>query len=162
MYANRYYALEVSYFKSVLDSNLLELLWSKYWVNALSANPLVKWSPTCVPACVPACVHVCACVCTFRCVCVCLYACCGGVLCCPHLLTQSAQSSTRSYMTSSLKDLTVRCEGVESGLAHSGRQVRRCVCVCVCVCVLCASFDRNQLHCTGFLQREEEGGFAVD
>jgi len=71
VYANRYYALEVSYFKSVLDSNLLELLWSKYWVNALSANPL---------------------------------------------------AATRSYMTSSLRDLTVKFDGVESSLAHSGRQ----------------------------------------
>lgn len=40
VHANRYYPLEVSYFKSVLDSNLLELLWSKYWVNTLSSNPL--------------------------------------------------------------------------------------------------------------------------
>ena len=40
VHANRYYQLEVSYFKSTLDSNLLELLWSKYWVNTLSANPL--------------------------------------------------------------------------------------------------------------------------
>ena len=40
MHANRYYQLEVSYFKSQLDSNLLELLWSKYWVNTLASNSL--------------------------------------------------------------------------------------------------------------------------
>jgi COP9 signalosome complex subunit 5 len=41
VHANRYYQMEVSYFKSNLDNNLLELLWSKYWVNTLSANPLL-------------------------------------------------------------------------------------------------------------------------
>ncbi|XXG96722.1 Tryptophan--tRNA ligase, mitochondrial [Hypoxylon texense] len=39
-HANRYYSLQVSHFKSTLDSNLLELLWSKYWVQTLSQNPL--------------------------------------------------------------------------------------------------------------------------
>ena len=33
----RYYPLEVSYFKSSLDSHLLDLLWNKYWVNTLSS-----------------------------------------------------------------------------------------------------------------------------
>ncbi|KAI1384478.1 COP9 signalosome complex subunit 5 [Hypoxylon trugodes] len=40
-HASRYYGLEVSHFKSTLDSNLLELLWSKYWVQTLSQNPLL-------------------------------------------------------------------------------------------------------------------------
>ncbi|KAI1781448.1 Mov34-domain-containing protein [Hypoxylon cercidicola] len=40
-HAARYYALAVSHFKSTLDSNLLELLWSKYWVQTLSQNPLL-------------------------------------------------------------------------------------------------------------------------
>ncbi|KAI1760145.1 JAB1/Mov34/MPN/PAD-1 ubiquitin protease-domain-containing protein [Hypoxylon sp. FL1150] len=40
-HANRYYSLQVSHFKSTLDSNLLELLWSKYWVQTLSQNPLL-------------------------------------------------------------------------------------------------------------------------
>ncbi|KAI0840497.1 COP9 signalosome complex subunit 5 [Hypoxylon sp. FL0890] len=40
-HASRYYSLEVSHFKSTLDSNLLELLWSKYWVQTLSQNPLL-------------------------------------------------------------------------------------------------------------------------
>ena len=37
----RYYALEVSYFKSSLDRKLLELLWNKYWVNTLSSSSLL-------------------------------------------------------------------------------------------------------------------------
>ncbi|KAK5142392.1 COP9 signalosome complex subunit CsnE [Cryomyces antarcticus] len=39
-HANRYYALEVSHFKSTLDSKLLEALWNKYWVNTLAASPV--------------------------------------------------------------------------------------------------------------------------
>lgn len=39
-HANRYYSLEVSHFKSSLDSKLLEALWNKYWVQTLSASPL--------------------------------------------------------------------------------------------------------------------------
>jgi len=38
-HACSYYPLEISYFKSTLDSKLLSLLWSKYWVNTLSSNP---------------------------------------------------------------------------------------------------------------------------
>ncbi|KAL9640826.1 MAG: hypothetical protein Q9164_000061 [Protoblastenia rupestris] len=39
-HASRYYALEISHFKSTLDTHLLELLWNKYWVSTLSQNPL--------------------------------------------------------------------------------------------------------------------------
>jgi COP9 signalosome complex subunit 5 len=39
-HANRYYSLEVSHYKSTLDSKLLEGLWNKYWVQTLSASPL--------------------------------------------------------------------------------------------------------------------------
>jgi COP9 signalosome complex subunit 5 len=39
-HANHYYSLEVSHFKSSLDSKLLEALWNKYWVGTLSASPL--------------------------------------------------------------------------------------------------------------------------
>jgi len=39
-HANRYYSLEVSHFKSTLDSKLLEALWNKYWVGTLTASPL--------------------------------------------------------------------------------------------------------------------------
>lgn len=41
VHANSYYPLEVSYFKSSLDRTLLGLLWNKYWVNTLSASPLL-------------------------------------------------------------------------------------------------------------------------
>lgn len=40
-HSSRYYSLEVSHFKSSLDTHLLELLWHKYWVQTLSQNPLL-------------------------------------------------------------------------------------------------------------------------
>jgi COP9 signalosome complex subunit 5 len=39
-HATKYYALEVSHFKSTLDTLLLEQLWDKYWVQTLSQSPL--------------------------------------------------------------------------------------------------------------------------
>ena len=39
-HADRYYPLEVSHYKSSLDSKLLEALWNKYWVQTLSSSPL--------------------------------------------------------------------------------------------------------------------------
>ena len=39
-HASQYYSLEISHFKSTLDSHLLELLWNKYWVSTLSQSPL--------------------------------------------------------------------------------------------------------------------------
>ncbi|KAH0565144.1 COP9 signalosome catalytic subunit rri1 [Trichoglossum hirsutum] len=39
-HSSRYYSLEVSHFKSSLDTQLLELLWNKYWVSTLSQSPL--------------------------------------------------------------------------------------------------------------------------
>ena len=39
-HASRYYSLEISHYKSTLDSHLLELLWNKYWVSTLSQSPL--------------------------------------------------------------------------------------------------------------------------
>lgn len=41
VHANQYYPLDISYFKSSLDADLLGLLWNKYWVNTLSSSPLV-------------------------------------------------------------------------------------------------------------------------
>lgn len=41
VHCKQYYPLEVSYFKSNLDSYLLDLLWNKYWVNTLSSNTLL-------------------------------------------------------------------------------------------------------------------------
>eukprot|EP00009_Paramoeba_aestuarina_P008949 CAMPEP_0201508422 /NCGR_PEP_ID=MMETSP0161_2-20130828/1801_1 /ASSEMBLY_ACC=CAM_ASM_000251 /TAXON_ID=180227 /ORGANISM="Neoparamoeba aestuarina, Strain SoJaBio B1-5/56/2" /LENGTH=281 /DNA_ID=CAMNT_0047903087 /DNA_START=128 /DNA_END=970 /DNA_ORIENTATION=- len=38
---NRYYSLEVSFFKSSVDSHLLDLLWEKYWVNTLASSSLL-------------------------------------------------------------------------------------------------------------------------
>eukprot|EP01114_Cavostelium_apophysatum_P003471 TRINITY_DN1336_c0_g1_i1.p1 TRINITY_DN1336_c0_g1~~TRINITY_DN1336_c0_g1_i1.p1 ORF type:complete len:332 (-),score=68.94 TRINITY_DN1336_c0_g1_i1:59-1054(-) len=42
VHCKRYYPLEVSYFKSSLDSHILDLLWNKYWVNTLSSNPVLS------------------------------------------------------------------------------------------------------------------------
>ena len=39
-HADKYYALDVSHYKSTLDTHLLELLWNKYWVSTLSQSPL--------------------------------------------------------------------------------------------------------------------------
>jgi COP9 signalosome complex subunit 5 len=39
-HSSRYYSLEVSHFKSSLDTQLLEMLWNKYWVSTLSQSPL--------------------------------------------------------------------------------------------------------------------------
>ncbi|KAI8855082.1 JAB1/Mov34/MPN/PAD-1 ubiquitin protease-domain-containing protein [Chytridium lagenaria] len=41
VHCKQYHQLEVSYFKSSLDANLLELLWNKYWVNTLSSSSLL-------------------------------------------------------------------------------------------------------------------------
>lgn len=41
VHAKSYYPLDISYFKSSLDSHMLDLLWNKYWVNTLSASPLI-------------------------------------------------------------------------------------------------------------------------
>ncbi|KAI1713083.1 JAB1/Mov34/MPN/PAD-1 ubiquitin protease domain-containing protein [Ditylenchus destructor] len=41
VHCKQYYPLEVTYFKSSLDNKVLEALWKTYWVNTLSANPLV-------------------------------------------------------------------------------------------------------------------------
>uniref|UniRef100_A0A1D1ZC73 COP9 signalosome complex subunit 5a n=1 Tax=Anthurium amnicola TaxID=1678845 RepID=A0A1D1ZC73_9ARAE len=41
VHCHHYYALDIAYFKSSLDCHLLGLLWNKYWVNTLSASPLV-------------------------------------------------------------------------------------------------------------------------
>lgn len=40
-HASRYYSLDVETFKSGLEAHLLDLLWNKYWVQTLSANPLI-------------------------------------------------------------------------------------------------------------------------
>ena len=40
-YSNRYYSLDVSHFKSTMDSKLLAALWNKYWVSTLASSPLL-------------------------------------------------------------------------------------------------------------------------
>ncbi|KAG1660106.1 hypothetical protein FOA52_015086 [Chlamydomonas sp. UWO 241] len=42
VHAKSYYQLDISYFKSSLDSHMLDMLWNKYWVNTLSASPLIS------------------------------------------------------------------------------------------------------------------------
>lgn len=41
LHANEYYQLSVELFKTSLDTQLINLLWSKYWVNTLTASPLI-------------------------------------------------------------------------------------------------------------------------
>ncbi|EXJ74960.1 COP9 signalosome complex subunit 5 [Cladophialophora psammophila CBS 110553] len=40
VHANSYYPLEVTHYKSTLDTHLLGLLWNKYWTSTLSQSPL--------------------------------------------------------------------------------------------------------------------------
>jgi len=42
VHANQYYQLDVEIFKSSLDTQLLGMLWNKYWVNTLSQSPLIS------------------------------------------------------------------------------------------------------------------------
>lgn len=41
VHADFYYQLSITYFKSSLDSKLLDLLWNKYWTSTLSQSPLL-------------------------------------------------------------------------------------------------------------------------
>ncbi|CAI5950268.1 unnamed protein product [Closterium sp. NIES-64] len=41
VHCKQYYSLDITYFKSSLDSHLLDLLWNKYWVNTLSSSQLL-------------------------------------------------------------------------------------------------------------------------
>ena len=40
-HANQYYPLDISYFKSSLDTSILNTLWNKYWIATLSASPVL-------------------------------------------------------------------------------------------------------------------------
>jgi len=42
VHANQYYQVDVEIFKSSLDTELLAMLWNKYWVNTLSQSPLIS------------------------------------------------------------------------------------------------------------------------
>ncbi|KAI8069922.1 JAB1/Mov34/MPN/PAD-1 ubiquitin protease-domain-containing protein [Gongronella butleri] len=41
VHAKEYYPLEISHFKSSVDTQLLDALWNKYWVHTLSQSPLL-------------------------------------------------------------------------------------------------------------------------
>ncbi|KDD74343.1 hypothetical protein H632_c1386p0 [Helicosporidium sp. ATCC 50920] len=41
VHANQYYSLDISYFKSSMDVQLLNALWDRHWVNTLAASPLL-------------------------------------------------------------------------------------------------------------------------
>lgn len=47
VHCKQYYSLDVSYFKSTLDSRLLDSLWNKYWVHTLSSSSLLTVSHRC-------------------------------------------------------------------------------------------------------------------
>jgi len=40
VHCKNYYPLNISYFKSSFDSSILNAMWTTYWTNTLSANPL--------------------------------------------------------------------------------------------------------------------------
>lgn len=42
VHSKQYYPLDVSYFKSGLDTSLLSAIWGKYWVATLSSSPLLS------------------------------------------------------------------------------------------------------------------------
>lgn len=42
VHADMYYTLDVSIFKTSLDSQIIKLLWNKYWSSTLSASPLLS------------------------------------------------------------------------------------------------------------------------
>lgn len=39
-HASQYYSLDITHYKSTLDTHLLDLLWNKYWVSTISQSPL--------------------------------------------------------------------------------------------------------------------------
>ena len=42
LHAHKYYKLDHTFFKSGLDTTLLERLWNEYWVHTLSSSPLLS------------------------------------------------------------------------------------------------------------------------
>ncbi|KAJ1962960.1 COP9 signalosome catalytic subunit rri1 [Dipsacomyces acuminosporus] len=41
VHSDKYYSLEVRYFKSLMDQQLMERLWRKHWVSTLAQSPLI-------------------------------------------------------------------------------------------------------------------------
>lgn len=46
-HADKYYALDVQYFRSALDARVFELLWQQYWTHALAQAPLAARGVAC-------------------------------------------------------------------------------------------------------------------
>ena len=44
----QYYTLPIEIFKNSVDNKLLELLWNKYWIDTLSASPLMHNKSFCI------------------------------------------------------------------------------------------------------------------
>lgn len=42
VHCNSYYSLNITYFKSSLDSRILEILWKNYWQDTLASSELLK------------------------------------------------------------------------------------------------------------------------
>jgi COP9 signalosome complex subunit 5 len=42
LHAHKYYKVDHSFFKSGLDTTLLDRLWNEYWVHTLSSSPLLS------------------------------------------------------------------------------------------------------------------------
>ena len=42
LHADKYYPLHVSYYKSSLDSDIIDVLWNKYWINTLSKSAITQ------------------------------------------------------------------------------------------------------------------------
>ena len=42
LHAHKYYEVDKTFFKSALDSDLLDRVWNEYWVHTLSSSPLLS------------------------------------------------------------------------------------------------------------------------
>jgi COP9 signalosome complex subunit 5 len=42
LHAHKYYKLDTDFFKSPLDTDLLNGLWNEYWMNTLMSSPLIN------------------------------------------------------------------------------------------------------------------------
>ena len=42
LHAHKYYQVDINFFKSGLDADLLDRVWNEYWVHTLSTSPLLS------------------------------------------------------------------------------------------------------------------------
>ena len=42
LHAHKYYEVDKTFFKSALDTDLLDRVWNEYWVHTLSSSPLLS------------------------------------------------------------------------------------------------------------------------